>query len=411
MSLQNKQQESENVQAIAPCATLTTRIIRLAVVPFVCCWQLSLAHELPKENGSYAAPDEALLQKKNSPWWYDFKPSPTPVKLLTRSATSEEQAVIDKANATITNKPAKAIALMDGDTVVYTGFKSPANADSYLFSFSMGKTITSMAAGQAICAGKLKLETKANELVPELKGKALGEASVRDLLRMASGAAEPEKDFSMLTTDQFKDWQRGTLNLLDMTVEDRVSRAAKNGSEDRKPGEYFYYKSTEPILVGIIVARATGMPYAKWLQESVINPMGAAQSGFYRQDKWQNGQSDAGISLRLEDWMRFALWVKRSSKEQSCFGDYVRAATSMQIANGTNVADRKTSKLFAGYGYFIWTNNVVIPNTVWASGWGGQRIGWNKSDSNDRMIITFSNLESWMLDVYDIARDWNKLNR
>ena len=40
--------------------------------------------------------------------------------------------------------------------------------------------------------------------------------------------------------------------------------------------------------------------------------------------------------------------------------------------------------MFGGYGYLIWTENVTAPDTAWASGWGGQRIGWNYR--NDRMF-------------------------
>ena len=89
----------------------------------------------------------------------------------------------------VANRPAKAFALVDGDTVLYSEFKAPADADSVFFGFSMGKTVTAMAVGQAVCDGKIKLDTKASERVPELTGKALGNATVRDLLRMASGVS------------------------------------------------------------------------------------------------------------------------------------------------------------------------------------------------------------------------------
>jgi len=139
--------------------------------------------------------------------------------------------------------------------------------------------------------------------------------------------------------------------------------------------------------------------------------MGAAKPGLYVQDRQQNGLADSGLRMRLEDWMRFAVWVKHSSKEQGCFGDYVRAATSTQISNGSNPSTRKMGKLFGGYGYFTWTENSIVPNTAWASGWGGQRIGWNTDPNNHRMVITFSNVESWMPDVYELAKDWSKLSR
>jgi hypothetical protein len=101
--------------------------------------------------------------------------------------------------------------------------------------------------------------------------------------------------------------------------------------------------------------------------------------------------------------------VKRSSREEGCFGDYVRAALSTQISNDSNPRTRKTGKLFAGYGYFAWTENSIAPNSAWAYGWGGQLIGWNTDPANNRIVITFSNVGSWTPEVYELAKDWNRL--
>jgi len=360
----------------------------------------------PYAAGNAAAPDEWLLIEKGRPWWYETKPSPTPSQLQKRAPTAAEQSIIDRARTLVANRPAKAFVLMDGDMVVYSEIKAPANEDSVFFGFSMGKTVTAMAVGQAICAGKLKLETRANEVVPELQGKALGNATVRDLLRMASGAADPNPDSTIWTHEQFKEWILGNLNLVNLVTEDRVAKAARGLFSEYKPGEATSYKSTDPILLGIMVSRTTGIPWNQWIQEQVLNPMGAARPGLYMQDQQQNGLADSGLRLRLEDWMRFAVWVKRSSREQGCFGDYVRAALSTQISNGSNPASRKMGKLFAGYGYFTWTENSIAPNTAWASGWGGQRIGWSTDTANNRMVITFSNVENWMSDLYEVTRDW-----
>jgi CubicO group peptidase (beta-lactamase class C family) len=365
------------------------------------------AQNTPTANGVSVAPDEWLLVKRGQPWWYQTQPSPTPITLKQRTPTSAEQVVVDRARELVAKRPAKAFALMDDDNVVMTDYKAPADSDAVLFGFSVGKTVTSMAVGQAICAGKLALETKASKLVPELSGKAFGNATVHDLLRMASGAAEANEDTTVWTPEQFKEWGRGNLNLLDLVTSDRVARAARGLFSEYKPGEYFSYKNSDPILLGIIVSRATGMPWHQWIQEKILNPMGAARSGLYVQDRQNNGLADSGLRMRLEDWMRFALWVKRSSKESGCFGDYVRAAMSKQIANGSSPSTRKIGKLFAGYGYLTWTDNEMVPHSVWALGWGGQRIGWDKN--SDRMVIVFSNMEDWMTEVYEVAKDWNRI--
>jgi CubicO group peptidase (beta-lactamase class C family) len=382
----------------------------ILAITFACLLSIAAhAQNSPTSDGVAAAPDAWLLVKRGQPWWYRTQPSPTPVELQQRMPTSDEQMIIDRARDLLARRSAKAFALMDGDHVLMTDYKAPADSDAVLFGFSMGKTVTSMAVGQAICAGKLTLETKASELVPELNGKAFGNATVRDLLRMASGAAEPNADTTVWTPEQFKEWGRGNLNLLDLIISDRVAHAERGLFSEYKPGEHFVYKNSDPLLLGIVVSRAVGMPWNQWLQQQVLNPMGAARTGLYVQDRQENGLADSGLRMRLEDWMRFALWVKRSSQAAGCFGDYVRNAMSKQISNGYSSTTRKVGKLFAGYGYLIWTDNEMVPHSAWAVGWGGQRIGWDKE--SDRMVVVFSNVEDWMPELYDLTKDWNRLSK
>jgi len=367
------------------------------------------AQTVPTANGTGAAPDDWLLVKGGPAWWYRTSPSVRPVELRKREPNPAEQRVIDKARTLFANRAAKAIALMDGDTVLYSEFKAPADDDSVFHGFSMGKTVTAMGVGQAICAGKLALATKAEEVVPELKGRALGNATVRDLLRMASGAAEPNPDSSIWAPGQFAEWKAGTIDLLAVLTEDRVAKAGRGVFSAYKPGEHFSYKSTDPYLLGIMVSRVTGMPFSQWLQGVVLDPMGAATPGLYSQDRQKNPLADSGLQARFDDWLRFAMWVKQSSKAAGCFGDFVREATGTQIANEGTTATRKVGKLFGGYGYFTWTDNTISPNTAWASGWGGQRISWHKD--SDRMVVVFSNVEDWMADLYELDREWGRVGK
>lgn len=369
----------------------------------------ALAQNAPISDGVTMAPDEWLLASRGQPWWYNVRPVEKPSALRTRAPSETERAIVDRARALLNGRPAKGFALLDGDSVVYMDFKAPADADSVFFGFSMGKTVTAMAVGQAICDGKLKFETRAGDVVPQLKDTALGQATVRDLLRMASGAAEALSDSGIWTPEQFKRWGQGNLTILESVTEERVSKAARGVFSDYKPGERFSYKSTDPMVLGMMVTRTTNMPYAHWVQKTVFDPMGIAKPGFVVQDKQGDGATDAAIRLRLEDWIRFAQWVKRSSKAQGCFGDFVRAAMSTQIETAGTPATRKSGKQFGGYGYLIWTDNAFAPDTAWALGHGGQRIGWHKN--SERMVVVFSNAENWMPDVYELAKDWNRVGQ
>lgn len=382
--------------------------VHIAISTLVLCPPLH-AQNMLKDGGAASTPDDWLLARKGSRWWYDIQPSLHPVQLQKATPTAQEQAVIERARTLFANRPAKAIALMDGAKVLYQEYKAPADDDSYLSGFSMGKTVTAMAVGQALCDGKLKMETAASELMPELNGKALGKATVRDLLRMASGGAEPNADSSVWTPAQFQAWKTGELNLVDLVSDDRVAKAARGVFSEYKPGEHFSYKQTDPFVLGIMVSRATGITADQWMQAKVLDPMGVALPGIYQQDRAKNGLADSGFRMHMEDWMRFALWVKQSSKETGCFGEFVRASATTQIANDANRAARKAGTLFDGYGYLTWTDSTMAPNTSWAVGWGGQRIGWD--NNSDRMVVVFSNAENWMPDIYGLAKDWNSLSK
>ena len=354
---------------------------------------------LPIGQNGAVAPDDWLIGKGRA-WFYHGAPSASPSEIHRREPTDGEKPVIDKARALFASRPAKVIALIDGHDVVYKDAKTPVTDDSYLFSFSMGKTITSMAVGKAICAGKLTLETRADGVIPELQGKDLGAATVADLLKMASGTTGGESDATMLTTAQNKLWGEGKLNLLDTIVEDRLSRAKRGVFSAYKPGELFWYKSTDPVTLGIMVGNATGTPFSKWTTENVLNAAGVAKPVIIGEDKFGHTQADGNYRMVIDDWIRFAIWVKDSSKEEGCFGDYVRQAMTNQIKN----VQKNAGKVFDSYGFLTWTENRDAPNTVWASGYGGQRIGW--SAQNDRTLIVFSNAENWMEEVYSLEKDW-----
>jgi CubicO group peptidase (beta-lactamase class C family) len=368
---------------------------------------LFLMCNLSAQPSPFKAPDSRLLLSKGSPWWFKTEPSASPANLERRAPNSDEMRVIERVKSLMSGKPAKAFALVDGYSIVHIAYNTPANDDSLFYGFSIGKTATAMAVGKAICANLLSLESKAEKFVPELKDTALGKATVHDLLRMASGTTDGNVDSSIYTPAEGKEWFDGKLDLVKLLSSQRVS-SAKNGIfSPYKAGEQFYYKATEPLLLGLMIANAAGVSYPNWLQEQVFTPAGFKFPGLYIQNMMQQGAADNGLRLRLEDWIRFAVWIKTSSSQEGCFGNFVRSAFKTQIQNNVRPVDRKFGYWFGRYGYFLWTENAISKNSVYASGYGGQRIAWNLK--NDRIVIVFSNVENWMDSIYEVAKDWGDI--
>jgi CubicO group peptidase (beta-lactamase class C family) len=222
---------------------------------------------------------------------------------------------------------------------------------------------------------------------------------------MASGTWEGNPDSTIRTNKQNADMDSGQLSFLDVLITPKVSSAHKNlfGSL-RKPGEELAYKDTDPLTLGVMINKTTGTTFAKWVEQEVLLPAGIETGGIVGQDKFSYGFSSGNVRLTLNDWMRFAWWVKQNESAQGCFGDFVREASKTQIANSS----KKFGKSFDGYGYLIWTENARLRDSYWAVGHGGQRIGWNHK--NNRMLIAFSNVENYMDDIYWLYKDWANLN-
>ena len=354
--------------------------------------------QLQHVNGYAAAPDDWLLSQGQQ-WHYHTNTASKSKQLNFREPKADEKSIVERAQQILTSSTAKSIALVDGTDVVWVGYKPPANSSSHFLSFSVGKTVTAMAVGKAICDGKFSLNSVTGDLVPELKGTDLGKATVKNLLMMSSGTWEGNSDSTIVTREQASQLLSGQMNNLDLLKTPQVSSYKSSVFGTSKAGESFYYHSTDPLTLGVIINKTTGMEYAKWLEKEVLLPAGIETYGIIGRDKSGYGNTDGNQRLTMKDWIRFAIWVKENEMASGCFGDYIRAASTTQITNNT-----QTGKSFGGYGYLIWTDNNRLKDSYWAVGHGGQRIGWNHK--NSRMLIAFSNVENYMDELYWLYKDW-----
>lgn len=375
-------------------------LVAVGLISIVSAAQPTTSSTLFKDSKRWA-PNSWLIDSKIPSWWYIVKESPTPARLQYPELNESEGELFRRLDSEFMYSDAKAIALVDGYSVKYQSFNTPATEFSTYFGFSMGKTLTAMGVGKAICARKLDFGTKASEFLPELRGSALGDATVHDLLRMASGTAIGKHDTSVMTPEQFANWQSfATVLYRPIISEARVSAAERGLFSDYRPGEVFRYKGTDPLVLSMMVSEATGMPWTSWLQENVFNQAGTKNQGSYSTDRSGTGSADAGLRATLDDWIRLAIWIQSSREETGCFGDFVRKATSKQIDFQT----KGESSGFYGYGYFTWISHPLVPDSYWAFGHGGQAIGW--STRNKKIVVMFSNFPTFSEQLYRAAREW-----
>jgi len=378
---------------------IRTLILWVLLIPF------SASAQLPRVGDIPSVPDDWLLGRGQK-WHHSVVPAKEPLRLVIKEPNQHEAKVVRRAQEILNHSSAKAILLMNRNEIIWTGYKAPADANSLFLSFSVGKTITSMAIGKALCANKLLMQDPVDKYVAELKGTHLGGVTIQQLLKMSSGTPSMNQDSTIYSPEQLRDLRSGTISVLDVLKTASINNAANEGlfGSKRKAGDQFDYHSTDPLALGVILNRATGVTYARWVEKEVLIPSGIAHEAIIGQDHFGFGAADGNIRMTLLDWGRFAYWVKANSTGTGCFSDYLKEATKTQIEN----SNRKQGKAFGGYGYLLWTQNNRQNESYWAVGYGGQRIAWN--NQNQRVLIVFSNLENYMEDIYSLYQDWSSLS-
>jgi CubicO group peptidase (beta-lactamase class C family) len=146
------------------------RLVSVVVCVFI--FSLAKADQMNSavlfKDGWQWAPDGWLLASAGRGWWYDIQPSPFPMDLQRRSPAEEEQKIISKASEMFEKGPGKALALLDGREVKGEFFKPDVGPKSTFFGFSMGKTVTAMGVGKALCSNALTMETRVDALIPQM---------------------------------------------------------------------------------------------------------------------------------------------------------------------------------------------------------------------------------------------------
>ena len=136
-------------------------------------------------------------------------------------------------------------------------------------SFSVAKSITSVLVGAAIRDGHIRsMDDKVSDYIPQMKGSAYDDVSIRQLLTMTSGVrwnedyADPNSDVARFNNHQPEEGVEALVSYLR-----RLPREVPAGTR-------WNYSTGETNLVGILVSQATKRPLAEYLSERIWIPAG-----------------------------------------------------------------------------------------------------------------------------------------
>ena len=211
-------------------------------------------------------------------------------------------------------------------------------------SFSVAKSFTSTLVGAALRDGHLRsMDDKVSDHIPQMKGSAYDDVSVRQLLTMTSGIrwnedyADPNSDVALFNKHKPEEGVDATVSYLR-----RLPREAPAGTR-------WLYSTGETNLVGILVSQATKKPLSAYLAEKVWGPVGMEQQATWLLSRTGQEISGCCVQAASRDFARFGVFILNGARVngQSIVPEgWLAQATTERTGIG---------QPGRGYGYQWWT--------------------------------------------------------
>jgi CubicO group peptidase (beta-lactamase class C family) len=218
------------------------------------------------------------------------------------------------------------------------------SGDGKWTSFSVAKSFTSTMVGAAIKDGYIKsIEDKVSAYIPDLKGSAYDDVTIRQLLTMTSGVkwnedyADPKSDVALFNQHKAEDGMDVTVSYMR-----KLPREAPAGTK-------WVYKTGETNLIGVLVSSATKKKLSDYLSEKIWAPFGMEQDASWLLGATGHEISGCCIQASTRDYARLGIFMLGGAAVNGASilpADWVAAATTKQADIG--VAGK-------GYGFQWWT--------------------------------------------------------
>jgi len=254
-----------------------------------------------------------------------------------------------------------ALLILRNDTLVYEKYFNGYTRNSINTSFSISKSITSALIGIAVEEGHIEnINDPISKYIEEVKGKG-DQITIKHLITMTSGIDyNPE---NRIFGDETRAYYEPDLR--------KYALEFKVGEE---PGNTFEYNNINPLLLGIILERTTGISVSKYLEEKIWKPVGAEFPASWSLDHVGFEKMESGINARAVDFLKFGRLYLRNgmwNSKELVPSEYVGESTSQS----ENPVLNNVQESGYGYKYYWW----LYPrpdgrNDYWAEGNLGQFI-------------------------------------
>ena len=206
--------------------------------------------------------------------------------------------------------------------------------DNLYPSWSMAKSMTSIVVGYALCEGKIQsLDDRAEKYSENLKGTAWGNASVREILMMSSGASRQGLEVDGDYRDRNGHGPSWLITRNRLTIKEAL-KAYGSGAGQFQSGQLYSYNNLDTEALGQIVSGATKQNYQSYFQQTLWKDIRPEYRSVWYLDRDNQALASAYFFASLRDFARISQHVIDLYKGRSgsvCLQNYVREAVSRKI--------------------------------------------------------------------------------
>ena len=255
---------------------------------------------------------------------------------------SDMQAALKKTRT-------QALIVVQGENILLEEYGKNYNHDSIVTSFSVAKSINSAMVGTLIDSGKIKSEDEpVTNFITELleRDERFSKITIKNLLNMSSGIVYAETP--NLRMDNTETYYNPNLRNLALT----------NTLIKEEPGKHFLYNNYNPLLLGLIIERATKQNVCDYLSQSIWSKIGCECDATWSLDSNEDAfeKMESGINTIAMDFVRFACLYRDGGKvfgKQLVSEEWIKKSISTQAHQVDYYSDQWGKDIFyhgASYG-------------------------------------------------------------
>ena len=283
-------------------------------------------------------------------------PSTNPKKI--KYASIETQKDISKKleiERYLSKQRATGLMIVNNGEIYIEKYQYARTAEMQFKSFSMSKSIISLLIGIALEKSFIgSLDDKCEKYIPEIAGTVYGETTIRNFLRMSSGANFNEQYTNFQTNDLIKFFN--ALNFKPNAQYAIINNAKLFIERDFKQGSRFIYSSAATEFLSRIVTRATNKSITELTNLWLWEPIGAEDNAYWMESKSDNVAHGAGgFYATLRDYAKLAMMLANDGLidgQQIISKQYLLEATDSELQ--PNGFKKKQAQYNQGYGYHFW---------------------------------------------------------